>query len=351
MAYEPFARGAFPVGARHVNLNNEGREIPLTVWFPATDQHKGQDLAPETQDVISFDPPNPWQPRRQAAVRDATPRGEVFPLVVYSHGATDSRFSGGFLATHLASHGYVVAAADHPGDNKIVEPGEQYDLAPLRETRPKDIAFLMEQLVGGAVGDDIRFDAEKIGLTGVSFGGWTTLMVLQEDDRFSAAVPLTPGLGDSPLSPGMAENRAVLDLDAWPKAVPTLLVAGDQDALVLIDAMRALFRDLPEPKQMVEIQNIGHFQFVEHCEERHDAFVQQLQEQGAYVPGIDVDVMLRTVGRHEDMLATDKAHAVMQALLLAHMDAHLKDQNEAAHYLASGLENHIADQGVAVTVA
>ncbi|MYE10422.1 MAG: prolyl oligopeptidase family serine peptidase [Gammaproteobacteria bacterium] len=351
MSYDPFQRGDFPVGVRHVDLDDDGRHIPLTVWFPATDAHQGQDLAADTQDVISFEPPNPWRPRRQAAVRDATPRDDVFPLVVYSHGATDSRFSAGFLATHLASHGYVVAAADHPGDNKIVEPGDQYDLAPLRETRPRDIRFVTDRLLGGAVGSDIRFDADRIGLTGVSFGGWTTLMMLQEDDRFSAAVPLTPGLGDSPLSPGMADNRAVLDLDAWPRPVPTLLVAGDRDALVLIDAMRALFQDLPEPKRMVEIHDIGHFQFVEHCEERHDAFVEQLRVHGAFTPGIDVEVMLRTVGRHEDMLATDKAHAVLQALLLAQMDAHLKDNGDAASYLASGLENRIADHGAKVTVA
>ena len=351
MSYDPFPRGDFPVGVRHLDLDDDGRHLPLAVWFPATDDYQGQDLAADTQDVISFDPPNPWRPRRQAAVRDATPRDDVFPLVIYSHGATDSRFSAGFLATHLASHGYVVAAADHPGDNKIVEPGDQYDLAPLRETRPRDIRFVTDRLLGGAARDGIRFDADRIGLTGVSFGGWTTLMMLQEDDRFSAAVPLTPGLGDSPLSPGMADNRAVLDLDAWPRPVPTLLVAGDRDALVLIDAMRALFRDLPEPKGMVEIHDIGHFQFVEHCEERHDAFVEQLSEQGAYIPGIDVEVMLRTVGRHEDMLATDKAHAVLQALLLGHMDAHLKGNGDAASYLASGLEDRIADRGVKVTVS
>lgn len=351
MPYDPFQRGDFPVGVRHVDLNDDGRPIPLEIWFPATDEYQGQDLAAATQDVVSFDPPNPWRPRRQAAVRDATPGDDAFPLVIYSHGATDSRFSAGFLGTHLASHGYVVAAADHPGDNKIVEPGDQYDLAPLRETRPRDIRFVTDRLLAGAAGDGIRFDADRIGLTGVSFGGWTTLMMLQEDDRFSAAVPLTPGLGESPLSPGMADNRAVLDLDAWPRPVPTLLVAGDRDALVLIDAMRALFQDLPEPKRMVEIHDIGHFQFVEHCEERHDAFVEQLRVDGAFVPGLDVEAMLRTVGRHEDMVATDKAHAVMQALLLGHMDAHLKGNGEAASFLASGLADRIADQGVKVTVA
>ncbi len=51
--------------------------------------------------------------------------------------------------------------------------------------------------------------------------------------------------------------------------------------------------------------------------------------------------MLQTVGRHEDMLATDKSHAVMQALLLAHMDDHMKDDPEALEYLASGLANRI----------
>tara|TARA_X000000368_G_scaffold405329_1_gene382347 strand:+ start:110 stop:370 length:261 start_codon:yes stop_codon:yes gene_type:complete len=86
--------------------------------------------------------------------------------------------------------------------------------------------------------------------------------MLQLDDRFSAELPLAHGLGESPMSSGMADNRAVLNLDRWPREVPTWLVTGDKDALVLVDAMRALYQDLPEPKQLVEIQNIGHFQFI-----------------------------------------------------------------------------------------
>ena len=43
--------------------------------------------------------------------------------------------------------------------------------------------------------------------------------------------------------------------------------------------------------------------------------------------------------------------AVMQALLLAHMDAHLRDNGDAAGYLASGLEDRIADHGVEITAA
>ena len=43
--------------------------------------------------------------------------------------------------------------------------------------------------------------------------------------------------------------------------------------------------------------------------------------------------------------------AVMQALLLAHMVAHLKDNGDAAGYLGAGLESRIADHGVEITAA
>mgnify|MGYP001812363608 FL=1 len=36
------------------------------------------------------------------------------PLVIYSHGFMSFRHNGAYLATHLASHGYVVAAANFP---------------------------------------------------------------------------------------------------------------------------------------------------------------------------------------------------------------------------------------------
>ena len=156
-----------------------GWEIPLEVWYRATDGYRGQEFDTSTLDVVSFAPPNSWQLRKQATVRDAVPRDGVFALVIYVHGAMDSRFSGGFLATRLASHGYVVVAADHIDDNEIVLPDDVYDLASLRDTRPRVVGHVTDQLMNGLTGVDIELVTSRVGLTGVSSGSWTTLMMLQ----------------------------------------------------------------------------------------------------------------------------------------------------------------------------
>jgi hypothetical protein len=63
--------------------------------------------------------------------RDA---GGTHPLVVYSHGFMSTRDGGAYLAETLASHGYVVAAPDHPltrlapcgrrADDVVNQPGD-----------------------------------------------------------------------------------------------------------------------------------------------------------------------------------------------------------------------------------
>ena len=41
--------------------------------------------------------------------------GESFPLLIFSHGSWLYGASSSFLCRHFASHGWVVAAADHTG--------------------------------------------------------------------------------------------------------------------------------------------------------------------------------------------------------------------------------------------
>ncbi|MCC5660729.1 alpha/beta hydrolase [Nostoc sp. XA010] len=73
------------------------------------------------------------------------------PLIVLSHGFTSVRTDLYYLAEHLASHGYVVAALEHPGSNQtntnsalqgktsVMKPQEFLD-------RPQDISFILDEL-------------------------------------------------------------------------------------------------------------------------------------------------------------------------------------------------------------
>src|SRR5947207_1037046 len=116
--YDPFVRGRFPVGVRTIDAVDASRRrrFPIELWYPATAAHAGQDLDPASQDVVEAPP---RQARGQTAVRDAAAQPGRYALIAFSHGSGYHRRAATFLSTHLASHGYVVAAVDH---SEIVAP-------------------------------------------------------------------------------------------------------------------------------------------------------------------------------------------------------------------------------------
>lgn len=83
--YDPFARGPFPVGVRTISARDTTRErlYSCEIWYPASAQHVGQDMAPATQDV--FTAPSGETRRRQMAVRDAVAQSGTYPLILFSH--------------------------------------------------------------------------------------------------------------------------------------------------------------------------------------------------------------------------------------------------------------------------
>jgi len=112
----------------------------------------------------------------------ANPHG---PTVILSHGfAADRRFLN-YLAHHLASHGFSVAAIEHPGSNintlaELSLDLDPSDLLPAAEfiERPKDISFLLDELErrkrrGGYVSR--KFNTEEAAIIGHSLGGYTAL--------------------------------------------------------------------------------------------------------------------------------------------------------------------------------
>src|SRR4030095_401170 len=212
MTYDPFSRGAFPVGVRTHDATDDGRarSLPIEGWYPATDAYRGQDVS-DACDHYDLLPGFP--PVTQDAVRGAAARPGGYPLVLFSHGFGGQRRQSTFLCTHLASHGYVVASVDHTGNTSIEmmqlamqaqSGGPLPDIAGLISAfigaRPLDVGFMLDQLLDGAVGQIAPLiDRERIGMSGHSFGGWTTLMGTARDRRVRAALPLAPAGGWMPL--------------------------------------------------------------------------------------------------------------------------------------------------------
>ena len=160
--YDPFERGPHPVGARAFEWRDETRDraLPIEVWYPASEAHRGQDQDDATRDRYQ---PLPIAPEvTQDAVRDAEALTGRFPLVVFSHGFGGERRQSTHFTTHLASHGYVVVAMDHVG-NTTADMMESAGAAPdpdmigrFMSDRPVDASFVIDRVLAG----DPRFQSQ-----------------------------------------------------------------------------------------------------------------------------------------------------------------------------------------------
>jgi pimeloyl-ACP methyl ester carboxylesterase len=142
-----------------------------------------------------------------------------FPVLLYSHGGSWSRFTGTFVTEWLASHGYGVVAIDHNGFNKSVLFPDGYRLVhdtltfpvPRNQDRRADALaswdFLDQVMFPLWVGDATfaldqiekldresagrfrgRLDLDRIGMFGFSFGGAAAMEMAVRDPRIKAAI-------------------------------------------------------------------------------------------------------------------------------------------------------------------
>ena len=106
----------------------------------------------------------------------------ALPLILFSHHSGGSRRASTFLTTHLASHGYLVAAMDH---SELVAPEllRKDDETPEQRakrgegwitSRVPDLVFLLDYMLSQPL-PEVCVDDDRIGAVGHSFGGWTVL--------------------------------------------------------------------------------------------------------------------------------------------------------------------------------
>lgn len=348
MTYDPFTRGPHPVGVRTFELERDGRRVPVEVWYPASDAHAGADLDPSTQDSYSLMLGAPAA--TQAAVRDARPAVDatagVAPTVVFSHGFAGHRRQSTHLTTHLASHGYVVAAPDHTGNTTpevmgwMLGVGAPTDMtaytAETAANRVGDASQTLDGLLGGDFG--VTGAASSCGISGHSFGGWTALATTAADPRIRAALPLAPAGGDGGVLAGPDDPRVVmrdrLDL-SWDRPVATLTLVAEGDTVLPYAMMTDLLATAPAIERLVVLKKADHYHFCDNAEAVHDLMATAMGE-GAKPS--------------TELVPGDHAHAMTTALGLAHFDASLRGNPAAAAFLAQDLVAMFADRGVGIDI-
>jgi predicted dienelactone hydrolase len=167
LAFDALAQseGPRPVGVRQVEHSESSfgpRTLTMNVFYPARTGAGGPALA-----VPMF--------TNLRATRDAEPAtGEKFPLIMLSHGRGSTGLVYAWLAIHLASRGYVVAAIDHwranANDRSIV-----YVASKLWQ-RPVDVRLDITYLTSTEPWKSI-VDPGRVGIAGHSQGGFTALWI------------------------------------------------------------------------------------------------------------------------------------------------------------------------------
>ncbi|MFF8867481.1 alpha/beta hydrolase family protein [Streptomyces sp. NPDC015139] len=168
-------------------------------------------------------------------------RGGRFPVVLFSPGSGGVRTQNTAWAEELASHGYVVAALDHPYDSaavvltngrtlhaKTASTGDrdQDDKLAVGWTavRAADLRFVLTRLDRPGRGETAgsltgRLDTSRVAVTGHSMGGAAALQAARQDHRFDAVIDLD-GYPHGPTAPSLHQPTLALTQAITPGTDP-----------------------------------------------------------------------------------------------------------------------------------
>jgi predicted dienelactone hydrolase len=281
------------------------------IWYPADPAANEQ-----MQWIGSADAP--FAKGAKAAPEAAlVPGTEKFPLLLLSHGIGGSSAMMAWFGAALASHGYIAAAVNHPGNNAL----EDYTIpgAVFWGQRAHDLSVLLDLLLADAAFGP-RIDAKRVGAAGFSLGGLTVIELAGGIAEFSRYQDFCkspkadgmckdtleyPGLlanvtalakTDSAIQAGLAENfkshrdpriRAIFamapavgpafDPDSLVKiSIPTQIVAGAVDNVVPVESSAKFFAGKIPHAQLTIYQAVGHYTFLATCAELGDRTKPQL---------------------------------------------------------------------------
>lgn len=261
-----------------------GRTLAITLWYPTDPGAKG-----EPAKYLLGQVPSPRGAQEQVAAAKGP-----FPLVAFSHGNSGVRDQSFFLCEELASRGYVVAAPDHTGNTFL--DFDQSLLPAMAFLRPKDITATLDRVLQPQANDPSWLkglvDEARIGVSGHSFGGYTSLAVAGAKlnppaaylpdcskakpgdalcDEVQAAGPLPWDLSDKrvkvavPLAHCLTAAFEPKSLAAMQGPVMLQAATGDKTCNPVTEA-KATYKLLGSPKSLVTLQGGDHFSFANICD-------------------------------------------------------------------------------------
>ncbi len=186
-----------------------------------------------------------------------------YPLVVLSHGSMAHGIYDVDHAQDLASHGYIVAVITY-GEERFNEPAS--DNAHIGFLRPLITREVIDDLLTRETFGR-HIDADNIGVSGFSFGGFTALAVTggpflgqdatAHDPRITASVAVAPWVGNRNTFREFfafgEDNRGLSKV-----TVPTLVFYGTEDRNTTGKTILPAVEQLGGPRYVVEFVNQTH---------------------------------------------------------------------------------------------
>jgi predicted dienelactone hydrolase len=296
--------GPYPVGTMTLALTDESRRelygndpsaprrFLVQLWYPAQAPEDGE-TAPWLENADQVAPAIArWvnlpafslghlryarsDSYPSALLSDAAPR---YPVLLFSHGWGGFRAQSSFLMQELASHGYIVAALEHPygsvmtifPDGSIANNNPQALPEGVSETEYKtaavrlvdqwagDLGYTLDVLAGLNADDQVynftgRLDLERVGVLGHSTGGGAAVEFCGRDPRCKAGLGLDTYM--TPVSPavlqsGVGQPFLFLFSELWSSQQNTALFrtlranSPQADWLTLLGTNHYDFTDLP----------------------------------------------------------------------------------------------------------
>ena len=279
--------GPLTVGHRLYSYYNSASKkwLETRVWYPAKKSGKAVSYFPFILVGKALD--------KAPLLKGAKP----YPLVLFSHGNKGINYQSFTFTEYLASHGFVVAAPNHPGNTMIDNPNDQ-TVAQIALDRPGDLAVVLAELVkaNAKAGHELQgaFDAANVGVAGHSFGGYTTLVAAGATvDVTAAAARCKAGTPADIFCPyikfwtagktitrpaALTKLKAALALAPGGYAafgkqglkgvkMPIMLMGGSLDKMTTMKAeVSPIFADLgASPRYLVTITGAGHMSFTDIC--------------------------------------------------------------------------------------
>ncbi|OJU14350.1 MAG: hypothetical protein BGN88_05565 [Clostridiales bacterium 43-6] len=208
--------------------------------------------------------------------------GRNLPLVLINHGTTGSAEGMLWFETRLANEGFFCVNIDalwhgSRSDGKLFERLEPAVYKKNYLDMLLSMAKDMSAIIDFYEGNDL-VNTQKVGMTGISQGGYVAFMTMTKDSRITAAAPMigSPDLedkyGNSPEWDELSDDVKAYVLEHSPlrnfeKMFPTALLvqASTEDTVVPIGGIRRLHEKLeplyeacPEQYKFIEYPDIGH---------------------------------------------------------------------------------------------